>query len=127
MLISILLVQRCEQQGWVLELPDAVRGQWQWFSATDAQRRDAIASAWRDPGVDGVIYVGGGWGAARVLEAGLTFPNRPLWALGFSDTSALLLAQWQAGLQGAVHGAMGTGSSMATHGGSAQRSTDVTA
>lgn len=99
------LVQRCEQQGWVLELPDAVRGQWQWFSATDAQRRDAIASAWRDPSVDGVIYVGGGWGAARVLEAGLTFPNRPLWALGFSDSSALLLAQWQAGLQGAVHGA----------------------
>ena len=99
------LIQRCEAQGWVLELPDAVMGQWQWFSATDAQRRDAIASAWRDPSLDGVIYVGGGWGAARVLEAGLKFPNRPLWALGFSDSSALLLAQWQAGLQGAVHGA----------------------
>ena len=101
------LISRCETEGWTLEMPDAIKGQWQWFSGTDAQRRQTIETAWRDPSLDGVIYVGGGWGAARTLEAGLTFPDRPFWALGFSDSSALLLAQWQAGLQGAVHGSFG--------------------
>ena len=99
------LVQRCADQGWILELPDDIKGQWQWFSARDVQRRMAIEEAWSDPTLDGVIYVGGGWGAARVLEAGVKFPDRPFWSLGFSDSSALLLAQWQAGLLGAVHGA----------------------
>ena len=98
------LLERCAAQGWVLEIPESVRGQWQWFSATDAQRRASIEEAWSDPTLDGVIYVGGGWGAARVLESGLRFPERPFWSLGFSDSSALLLAQWQAGLLGAIHG-----------------------
>jgi len=98
------LVERCAQQGWTLEIPETVRGQWQWFSGTDAQRRDALEQAWRDPSLDGVIYVGGGWGAARVLEAGFRFPSRPFWTLGSSDSSALLMAQWNAVLLGAVHG-----------------------
>ena len=98
------LMQRCAAQGWSLEIPESVRGQWQWFSATDAQRRASLEEAWNDPTLDGVVYVGGGWGAARVLESGLRFPRRPFWSLGFSDSSALLLAQWQAGLLGAVHG-----------------------
>ena len=98
------LLERCAAQGWVLEIPESVRGQWQWFSATDAQRRASIEEAWSDPTLDGVVYVGGGWGAARVLESGLRFPERPFWSLGFSDSSALLLAQWQAGLLGAIHG-----------------------
>ena len=98
------LLQRFAAQGWRLELPESIRGQWQWFSATDAQRRASIEEAWNDPTLDGVVYVGGGWGAARVLESGLHFPDRPFWSLGFSDSSALLLAQWQAGLLGAIHG-----------------------
>mgnify|MGYP001166862104 CR=1 FL=1 len=98
------LMQRCAAQGWSLEIPESVRGQWQWFSATDAQRCASLEEAWNDPTLDGVVYVGGGWGAARVLESGLRFPRRPFWSLGFSDSSALLLAQWQAGLLGAVHG-----------------------
>ena len=98
------LTQRCEAQGWILEVPESARGQWQWFSATDDQRRASIEEAWNDPTLDGVVYVGGGWGAARVLESGLKFPQRPFWSLGFSDSSALLLAQWQAGLLGAIHG-----------------------
>ena len=98
------LTQRCEAQGWILEIPESIRGQWQWFSATDEERRASIEEAWNDPTLDGVVYVGGGWGAARVLESGLKFPERPFWSLGFSDSSALLLAQWQAGLLGAIHG-----------------------
>ncbi|GIR74999.1 MAG: hypothetical protein CM15mP77_1560 [Synechococcus sp.] len=42
--------------------------------------------------MDAVISLGGGWGGARVLEAGFRFPRRAKWSLGFSDTSSLLLA-----------------------------------
>jgi muramoyltetrapeptide carboxypeptidase len=38
------------------------------------------------------------------LEAGFEFPRRPKWSLGFSDSCSLLLAQWAAGLPGAIHG-----------------------
>ncbi|QNI88949.1 LD-carboxypeptidase [Synechococcus sp. ROS8604] len=99
-----LLVQRCEAEGWALEIPESVRRQWQWFSGTDQQRADDLERAWNNPSLDGLIYVGAGWGGARVLEVGFRFPKRPLWTLGFSDTSSMLLAQWSAGLRGAIHG-----------------------
>ena len=98
------LVERCEAEGWTLEVPESVKRQWQWFSGTDQQRADDLERAWNNFSLDGLIYVGAGWGGARVLEAGFRFPNRPLWTLGFSDTSSMLMAQWSAGLRGAIHG-----------------------
>jgi muramoyltetrapeptide carboxypeptidase len=98
------LVERCEAEGWTLEVPESVKRQWRWFSGTDQQRADDLERAWNNPALDGLIYVGAGWGGARVLEAGFRFPKRPLWTLGFSDTSSMLMAQWSAGLQGAIHG-----------------------
>jgi len=97
-------VERCEAEGWTLEVPESVKRQWRWFSGTDQQRADDLERAWNNPSLDGLIYVGAGWGGARVLEAGFRFPKRPLWTLGFSDTSSMLMAQWSAGLQGAIHG-----------------------
>ena len=84
------LVERCKAQGWLLELPPSLHRQWQWFSGTDAQRRTELEAAWRDPHVDGIVYIGSGWGSARVLEDGFHFPRRSLWSLGFSDSSSLL-------------------------------------
>ena len=101
------LRQRCEAQGWKLEVPASVLGQWRYFSAKDRERVADLQAAWRDPKVDAVISLGGGWGGARVLEAGFRFPRRAKWALGFSDNSSLLLAQWAAGLPGALHGSSG--------------------
>ena len=101
------LIERCAAEGWVLEIPDTVRRQWRYFSGTDQQRVAELNAAWNDPSVDGVLYVGGGWGGARVLEAGFRFPGRALWTVGFSDSSSLLLAQWAAGLPGAIHGSSG--------------------
>ena len=101
------LIERCAAEGWVLEIPDTVRRQWRYFSGTDQQRVSELNAAWNDPSVDGVLYVGGGWGGARVLEAGFRFPGRALWTVGFSDSSSLLLAQWAAGLPGAIHGSSG--------------------
>ena len=98
------LVKRCEVEGWTLEVPESVKRQWQWFSGTDQQRADDLERAWNNPSLDGLIYVGAGWGGARVLEAGFRFPPRPLWTLGFSDSSSMLMAQWSAGLRGAIHG-----------------------
>ena len=103
----VSLTERCEAQGWQLEIPDSVKGQWRYFSATDQDRVADLSAAWQDPTVDAVLTVGGGWGAARVLEAGFRFPRQAKWTLGFSDTSALLLAQWASGLSGAVHGSSG--------------------
>ena len=101
------LLDRCAEQQWHLEVPEAVTRQWRYFSGTDRERVNDLRSAWNDPTVDAVITLGGGWGAARVLEAGFRFPRRPKWSLGFSDTSSLLLAQWAAGLPGAIHGSSG--------------------
>ncbi len=102
-----VLRQRCAAQGWTLEVPGSVTGQWRYFSARDRDRVVDLQRAWSDPTVDAVITLGGGWGGARVLEAGFRFPRRAKWTLGFSDTSSLLLAQWAAGLPGAIHGSSG--------------------
>jgi muramoyltetrapeptide carboxypeptidase len=101
------LRRRCAAEGWQLEVPSVVRRQWRYFSGTDGERRQQLEAAWRDPTVDAVFYVGAGWGSARVLESGFRIPPRPLWTVGFSDCSALLLAQWAAGFGGAVHGSTG--------------------
>lgn len=101
------LRQRCEAQGWQLEVPASVLGQWRYFSARDRDRLADLQAAWSDPKVDAVVSLGGGWGGARVLEAGFRFPRRAKWSLGFSDNSSLLLAQWAAGLPGALHGSSG--------------------
>ncbi|MCB4406301.1 LD-carboxypeptidase [Synechococcus sp. MU1642] len=101
------LRERCDEQQWHLETPKAVTRQWRYFSGTDQERVQDLKSAWNDPTVDAVVTLGGGWGGARVLEAGFRFPRHPKWSLGFSDTSSLLLAQWAAGLPGAIHGSSG--------------------
>ena len=101
------LQQRCAAQGWRLELPSSIFSQWRYFSGRDQERLADLETAWRDPTVDAVITLGGGWGAARVLEAGFQFPCHAKWSLGFSDQSALLLAQLAAGLPGALHASSG--------------------
>ena len=98
------LIDRCAAEDWTLEIPPSVTEQWRYFSGRDQERAVEITRAWADPSIDAVISLGGGWGSARVLEAGFEFPRRPKWSLGFSDSCSLLLAQWAAGLPGAIHG-----------------------
>jgi len=101
------LRQRCADQGWELVAPAPPAARWRWFSGTDAARSTALRSAWLDAGLDAVFCVGGGWGSARVLEQGWSIPGTPRWCVGFSDCSALLLAQLAAGGCGGVHGWFG--------------------
>ena len=98
------LIDRCAAEDWTLEIPPSVTEQWRYFSGRDQERAVELTRAWADPSIDAVISLGGGWGSARALEAGFEFPRRPKWSLGFSDSCSLLLAQWAAGLPGAIHG-----------------------
>ena len=98
------LIDRCAAEGWTLEIPTSVTEQWRYFSGRDHERAVELSRAWADPNVDAVISLGGGRGSERVMEAGFEFPRRPKWSLGFSDSCSLLLAQWAAGLPGAIHG-----------------------
>jgi len=102
-----LLGRRCADQGWQLIQPPQLMQRWRWFAGTDRARGSALREAWFDPEVDALFYVGAGWGSARVLEMGWRFSDRPRWCVGFSDCSALLLAQWTAGSFGGVHGWFG--------------------
>ena len=102
------LNQRCAAEGWQLLRPTSLSQRWRWFAGSDRQRLGALQQAWLDPRVDALFYVGAGWGSARVLEAGWRFPASPRWCVGFSDCSALLLAQWAAGSAGGVHGWFGS-------------------
>lgn len=101
------LRDRCQQQRWQLRLPDELFRRWQWFSGSDRQRRDLLQQAWQDASIDALFYVGAAWGSARVLEAGFQPGSAPRWCVGFSDCSALLLAQLAAGSMGAIHGWFG--------------------
>ena len=102
-----LLRQRCRLEGWRLVTPPELWGQWRWFSGTDEQRASCLRQAWLDPSIDALFLVGAGWGSARVLEQGWSIPARPRWCVGFSDCSAVLLAQLAAGSCGGVHGWFG--------------------
>lgn len=98
------LRERCRGRGWQLLTPAELGGRWRWFSGTDASRSAALRRAWLDPSVDAIFCVGAGWGSARLLEQGWLPPAVPRWCVGFSDCSALLLAQRAAGGLGGIHG-----------------------
>ncbi len=103
---ALVLRRRFAAAGWSLEIPAATAGRWRWFSANDSERLKLLQLAWADPGIDAVVAVAGGWGSARLLEAGWQPGPRPLWLVGFSDVSALLLAQLAAGNGGGIHGGL---------------------
>ncbi len=104
---AALLHKRCAAEGWHLEVPPAASRRWRWYSGTDLDRRAELERAWADPATAAVLCVAGGWGSARILENGWQPPGRPLWLVGFSDASSLLLAQLGAGHAGAVHASPG--------------------
>jgi len=104
---SELLRRRFTAEGWELRIPPAAMGRWRWFSAADRDRLRQWRLASGDPGTDAVVAVAGGWGSARLLEIGWSPAPRPQWLVGYSDTSALLLAQLAAGRGGAIHAGLG--------------------
>ena len=97
-------MERCEAEGWILEVPESVKRQWKWFSGTDQQRADDLERAWNNPSLDGLIYVGAGWGGARVLEAASRCPSRRPWPSACSSTRVVPVSRGCVRVPGASHG-----------------------
>jgi len=104
---GVALRARFAAAGWSLTVPAAIQGRWRWFSEPDGERLRRLTQAMADPAVAAVVSVAGGWGSARLLERGWRPPPGPRWLVGYSDASALLLAQSAAGVGGAVHASPG--------------------
>lgn len=90
--------------GWRLDTPAETLNRWGYFAGRDGDRTQRLQRLWTDRRYAGLVCVGGGWGAQRVLEAGLKLPTEPRWFVGFSDNCALQLAQLAAGGGGGIHG-----------------------
>lgn len=90
--------------GWRLDAPSGTLDRWHYFAGRDGDRAARLQRLWSDGRYAGLVCVGGGWGAQRVLEAGLRLPSNPRWFVGFSDNCALQLAQLAAGAGGGIHG-----------------------
>jgi muramoyltetrapeptide carboxypeptidase len=90
-------------QGYQVELTDGYGDRWGYLAGTDANRRQQLLTALKDPDCRGILCARGGYGGARLLED-WTWPDTPpQWLIGFSDITALLLSLSQRGISG-VHG-----------------------
>jgi len=68
------------------------RGHYGYFSGTDEERLADLNAAFRDPAIDAVWCIRGGYGVTRILD-GIDFDalaRRPRPVLGYSDITALL-------------------------------------
>lgn len=86
------------EQGFVVELDAGWQNRHSYLGGTDAQRRQALHTAWTDPTCKGILCIRGGYGAARLLED-WSWPAiaSPKWLIGFSDITGLM---WSLATQG---------------------------
>ncbi|MEB3257170.1 MAG: LD-carboxypeptidase [Cyanobacteriota bacterium] len=96
---------------WGLEVEDPgslVGRRWGYLAGTDQQRAGDLARHEREDTLAPLLAcVRGGWGSARLLDAGgggLTSLASTQWLLGFSDITSLLWARWARGCSGGIHG-----------------------
>ena len=71
------------------------------LAGTDAQRAADLNAALHQPDVRAVLFLRGGYGAARIIDAidWGQLRRDPKWLCGYSDATALLCAAAQAGVQ----------------------------
>lgn len=90
-------------RGYILHLDSGYNAQWGYLAGTDDQKREALATAWKNPDYKGVLCVRGGYGSMRLLEKwSWDSYNPPKWMIGFSDVTGLLWSLAKAGI-GSVH------------------------
>jgi muramoyltetrapeptide carboxypeptidase len=96
---------RVRALGWTPALGRHCRGRRGFLSGGDAERAADLNDALRDPSVDAVWMLRGGYGTMRILDAidWEAFAARPVPLVGFSDNTALHLAAARAGVV-AFHG-----------------------
>jgi muramoyltetrapeptide carboxypeptidase len=93
-------VARCHTLGLIPVLAEHARERRGYLAGTDAQRLADFQLALRDPGIDAIWAVRGGYGTLRFLAHLDLAPllERPKPIIGFSDNTALHLALRRAGL-----------------------------
>ena len=82
----------CRALGYEPVLGPHAGGQYGYFSGTDEERLADLNGAFRDPSIDAVWCIRGGYGVTRILE-GVDFEalaRRPRAVIGYSDVTALL-------------------------------------
>lgn len=90
-------------RGYQVELVPGFDDRWGYLAGTDANRRQQLLSALKQPDCRGILCSRGGYGGARLLEDWHWIDTEPKWLVGFSDITSLLFSLSLQGISG-VHG-----------------------
>ena len=103
------MLTNLQDLGFNLKLGKYVRNQRGYLAGTDQQRADDLMNMFRDPQVDGVMCIRGGWGCNRILPLldYDVFRNNPKAFCGFSDITSLHMAMYQKSDLITFHGPVG--------------------
>ena len=96
-------VEVLQRRDYQIELDPDYRVCTGYLAGTDAQRRQALKTAWNDPECRAIFCVRGGYGCMRLLENWHWTTTDPKWLVGFSDITALLWSLTVAGIP-SIHG-----------------------
>lgn len=102
-------VEKLKQLGFVPVYSDKIRGKHGYFSGTDKERADDFNAMISNPSIKAVIFAGGGYGCARILERidYDAIKKNPKVIMGFSDCTALINAISQTTGLVTFHGPIG--------------------
>ncbi len=105
-------VEIWRSRGYKVEIYPKIDAEWGYLAHKDENRRNQLATAWKDPECRGILCTRGGFGSTRLLEnwtwgdegdEGATLTTSfPKWLIGFSDITALLWSLYKEGISG-VH------------------------
>jgi len=59
-------VEIWRSRGYQVELSTGIEHRWGYLAGTDADRRNQLLSAWKDPECRGILCARGGYGSARI-------------------------------------------------------------
>ena len=100
-------VEIWRSRGYQIEISPQIDDNWGYLAGKDEQRRDRLATAWKEPECRGILCARGGFGSTRILENWTWQDSEnsalPKWLIGFSDITALLWSLYTAGIC-SVHG-----------------------
>lgn len=99
-----------EELGFDVALGRSVRKRSGYLAGTDKDRAQDLMRAFRDPSIDGVFCLRGGYGASRILPLldYLTIRRNPKPLIGYSDITALHMAIYNCSGLSTFHGPVAT-------------------
>lgn len=98
-----------EALGLKLKLGEHVRNRYGYLAGTDEERLEDLMNMFRDPSVDGIMCVRGGWGCNRILSSidYEVIRKNPKVFCGFSDITSLHMAFYKKSGLHTFHGPVG--------------------